>query len=195
MYIGTFSDKIEDKSCHHLPDVHTMDGVLNLLSLATVNFLGNVLDFRSYSAPNQGEDEDASEEQKKLLREYDHCDITGDERATMCYARGIAIITFDWIHKYCTITGPNNHTINDLPSIYVCRLLKALLHYKSSAMEKQLAGAPHCDTITLRKQIENAVQCDKHLSLLWDKEKDDALEDSLIFQSDGYSVTWSACSA
>lgn len=113
----------------------------------------------------------------------------------MCYARGIAIITFDWIRKYCTITGPNNHTINDLPSIYVCRLLKALLHYKSSAMEKQLAGAPHCDTITLRKQIENAVQCDKHLSLLWDKEKDDALEDSLIFQSDGYSVTWSACSA
>lgn len=38
----------------------TMNGLLNLLSLAALNFLGNVLDFRTYSAPNQGEDETAT---------------------------------------------------------------------------------------------------------------------------------------
>src|SRR5271163_4888704 len=103
--MSTYSDGNKDPFRHHLPDVNTMDGLFNLLSLATVKFLGNVLDFRTYSAPNQEEDKVASDEQKNLLWKYDHCDIIGDKCSAMCYAQGVADVIFDWIHKHSTIIG------------------------------------------------------------------------------------------
>ena len=122
-YTSTLSHKSEDPFHHHLPDVTTMNGILSLLSLATLNLLGNVLDFWTYSAPNQGENTEASDEQKKLLVMYDRCDITGDERSAMCYARGVAVVIFDWIRKHCTITGGNGGDVDDIPSQYTCKLI------------------------------------------------------------------------
>ncbi|KAF8969125.1 hypothetical protein BDZ97DRAFT_1915488 [Flammula alnicola] len=194
-YMGLIENVIHvsDPFRHHLPDIKTMDGVVNLLSLAAVNFLGNVLDFRTYSAPNQGEEEDASDEQIKLLGKYDRCNLTGDERSAMCYARGVAVATFEWICCHCTVTGPDGQAVHDLPSLYITKLLKALLRYKAIAMQKRLVGAPHCNTTALRKQITNVVQCDGPLSSFWEKEKDGIVESSLSFgQTDGYSVSWSA---
>lgn len=176
--------------------MNTVDGVFNLLSLATVNFLGNVLDFRTYSAPNQGEDVVASNEQKNLLHKYDRCDITGDERSAMCYARGVAVVIFDWIRKHSTIIG-NIGVHDDFPSLYVGSIIKALIQYKKNAMEKQLTGAPHCSLDDFLKQVENVIQCDKKLSKFWkfwDKKvfltpKTCSL---LRFSTASHSVTWSA---
>lgn len=185
---------MKDLFRHHLPDVNTMGGVLNLLSLATVNFLGNVVDFRTYSAPNQGEDTVASDEQKQLLGMYDRSDITGDECFAMCYARGIAIVIFNWIRDHCTIVGRDGSVIDDLPSIYICKLLLALIRYKRSAMEQNMTGAPHCSSAALQKQIENVVQCDKRLSLFW-KSWDKSYNPrrcSISFMTSGYTVKWSS---
>ena len=174
--------------------MNTMDGILDLLSLAALNFLGNVLDFRTYSAPNQGEDQEASDEQKKLLGKFDRCDITGDERSAMCYARGVAIIIFNWIRNHCTlILAGQSDPIDDLPSQYMCKLLRAILRYKHCAMEKELSGAPHCSYEDLLKQIENVIQCDKHIFSCW-KAWDKSFVPPLCylkFPSPGYSVTWS----
>jgi hypothetical protein len=171
-----------------------MDGVMNLLSLAALNFLGNVLDFRTYSAPNQGEDEVASDEQKTLLRNYDRCNITGDERSAMCYARGVAVVIFDWIRKHATITVES--TIHeDFPSLYVCHLLKALIEYKTNAMEKQLTGAPHCSLADFLKQVENVIQSDKQLLKAWKEwdNLDSSIRCSLLrLPTDQFSVYWSA---
>lgn len=170
-----------------------MDGLCNLLSLAAVNFLGNVLDFRTYSAPNQAEDDVASDEQRNLLGKYDRCDITGDEHFAMCYARGAAITIFDWIRKHSTILTRDGTVIADLPSVYVCKLLRALVLYKNSAMEKQLPGAPHCSSADVVKQVENVAQCDKHISSLWNSWDKDYLPPKcfISFSTYGYSVTWS----
>jgi len=190
--MSTYSDGNKDPFRHHLPDVNTMDGLFNLLSLATVNFLGNVLDFRTYSAPNQEEDEVASDEQKNLLRKYDRCNITGDERSAMCYARGVAVVIFDWIREHSTIIGSRG-VHEDLPSLYVCSTIKALLLYKKNAMEQQLTGAPHCSSADLLRQIENVVQCDKRLFTFWKNwDKKVSLIPELCFSTVGLSVTWSA---
>jgi len=165
-----------------------MDGLLNLLSLASLNFLGNVLDFRTYSAPNQGEDEAATSEQILLLNKYDCCHISGDERASICYARGIAVAIFNWIRSTCTVTDPDGNTVEDIPSYFVCRVLKALLRYKACAMRHHLAGAPHCDTAALKKQIENVVKVDGPIAKFW-ANKGDLPDDSLGFgQAAGYTV-------
>ena len=63
--------------------------------------------------------------------------------------------------------GPNGSVLEDLPSIYVSKLLRALIEYKYCAMEKWLTGAPHCNFMDLLKQVENVIQCDKHLLLFW----------------------------
>lgn len=46
---------LSDSTTPHLPDIRTIDGVLNLLSVAILCFLRNVLDFRTYRAHNQHE--------------------------------------------------------------------------------------------------------------------------------------------
>jgi len=172
-----------------------MDGLLNLLSLAALNFLGNVLDFRTYSAPNQGEDEVATAEQSLLLNKYDRCHISGDERASMCYVRGIAIAIFDWIRSNCTVKDPGGNVVEDVASYFVNRLLRALLCYKACAMRHHLVGAPHCDTAALRKQVENVVKVDSPLAKLW-AAKDDLPDHSLAFgPTEGYVVSWSASPA
>src|ERR1700678_413344 len=119
--MSTYSDGNKDLFRHHLPDVNTVDGIFNLMSLATVNFLGNILDFRTYSAPNQEEDEVASDKQKNLLWKYDRCNITGDERSAMCYARGVAVVICDWISKHSAIIETQG-VHKDLPSLYVCSI-------------------------------------------------------------------------
>ena len=53
--------------------------------------------------------------------------------------------------------GPNGSVFEDLPSIYVSKLLRAHIEYKRCAMEKWLTGVPHCNSADLLKQVENVI--------------------------------------
>lgn len=160
-----------DDDYPHLPDVRTVQGLLDLISGCTVVVLGNVLDFRTYSAPNQLEGERTTPEQKRLWQDFDRNDIPGDQRMAICYARGVALTVFDWIRDWCIIKTPDGEVVDDLPSKYMVNLLHALIKYKQNAQAKHLQGAPHCALWMLKAQIHNVVNCDRFVSDLWNQSR------------------------
>ena len=67
---------------------------MDLISSCTLAVLGNVLDFRTYSTPNQAEKDPTTRAQLQLWKDFDQNDIPGDERMAICYARGVALTIF-----------------------------------------------------------------------------------------------------
>jgi len=70
LYFSFFADILLDPEYPHLPDLNTFDGILNLLSTCSLSILGNILDFQTYSAPNQDEEDQVSAAQKCLMAMY-----------------------------------------------------------------------------------------------------------------------------
>jgi hypothetical protein len=184
---ATDSDILIDFETLHLPDLATFDGVLNLLSGCILAILGNVLDFRTYSAPNQGEDEAPSDTHIPLMKQYDCNNIPRNERMAICYARGIALSIFEWVRSQFVITGPDGNVVDDLPSLFLVQILKSVVSYKARAVQLELGGAPHCSTTALRKQVANAVKCDRRVDNLW-RNSQDICNNSLAFKGDGYLI-------
>lgn len=93
----------------HLPDLKTIDGVLNLLSLCWLVILGNVIDPRTYNPPNRSNSSSnlnpANEEDYRKLHEEDFNDIPIHERINMSYARGISYSLVRWLDSHYVIQG------------------------------------------------------------------------------------------
>ena len=172
----------------HVPNVNTIDGVLDLLSACILAILGNVLDFRTYSAPNQKDDKPMTDAQHAMMVAYDRNDIPHNERMAVCYVRGVALSLFDWVRWRLLITGPDGDVLADLPSRFLMQILKSVVNYKSRAMRMKIRGAPHCETRTVRTQAANVVRCDSILKGLW-KHGEGIPEDQLeIEDKDRYVV-------
>lgn len=188
------SDVSLDTEYSHLPDVQTFDGLLDLLSASILAILGNVLDLRTYSAPNQGIDEQASDSQKFVMKEFDRNNIPTNERTAICYARGMALAIFKWVRKYAIIKDRNGNVVEDLPSRFLVQILNALLNYKAQAIQGKLKGAPHCDLRMLQRQIANVLTCDTLAGKVWENRRS-ICDDSLAFgPKEGYSVEWAPLS-
>jgi hypothetical protein len=183
------TEKYPDPEFSHLPDVETTDGLLDLLSACILAILANVLDFRMYSAPNQGEHDKVTAMQKRLMILFDRNDISSNERLGICYARGVALMVFEWIRSYCVIKNHQGDVVDDLPSIYVVQILNALLAYKANAMHKKHVGAPHCNVALLTAQVDNVVKCDKAIEKLW-TERQRFPSDTLAISLAGCSIEW-----
>jgi hypothetical protein len=107
-----------DPAASHLPDVDRIDGLMNLLSACVLVVLGNVLDFRTYRAPTQEENQKADKNQQTLI-DYEINTIPVSERLAICYSRGIALHIINWIRHFCQITGPGGEDVKDLPSYFL----------------------------------------------------------------------------
>jgi len=182
---------VSDDEYLHLPDVLTTDGLLDLISGCTLAILGNVLDFRTYCAPNQGEADPTRREQQSLWKKFDRNNIPGDERMAICYTRGIALAVFKWIRRWCIVKTPDGEIIEDLPSQYMVALLGSLLAYKSKADQRKLKGAPHCALWMLKAQVSNVVECDRSVKKLWEERKGKSSDTLGITLVEGCTVEWS----
>ena len=121
-----------------------MEGVLNVICLAVLIILGNVLDFRTYSAPNQGEADEASAAQTTLMNTGDINAIPNNERIAYCYARGVALHILSWLRACTTFTGPPEGIADDLISLFFVQILASLSKYKSVAEANSYIGVPQC---------------------------------------------------
>jgi hypothetical protein len=178
-----------DDEFPHLPDLSTANGVLDLIAGCTLTILGNVLDFRTYSAPNQGENQRATKEQQCLWRKFDRNNIPGDERMAICYARGIALHVFKWIREFCIFKTPDGTILQDLPSKYMVDVLDALLVYKSRADRMNLLGPPHCSASMLQAQVSNVVEVNHSVKALWKERRCDSETLGIILDK-GCVVDW-----
>lgn len=149
-----------------------------------------MLDFRTYVAPNQDEEEPTTKEQQNLWKTFDRNNIPGDERLAMCYSRGLAVSVFQWIRKWCTVKKPDGEIIDDLPSKYMVNLLRALLAYKAKAISRKLDGAPHCGLSMLKEQVLNVVKIDSLVEQLWKEGKDGSSHSLRLTLDEGSTVQW-----
>lgn len=182
-------NRFSDDEYFHLPNVRTVDGLVDLISGCTLAILGNVLDFRTYCAPNQAEEHTTTKEQQRLWRQFDRNNIPGDERMAMCYARGIAVELFRWIRMWCIVKTPDGDIIDDLPSKHMVEILTVLLDYKSKAEARKLKGAPHCALWMLKAQVLNVVKCDSSVEELWNNRKSKS-KGSLTILDEGCTIQW-----
>jgi hypothetical protein len=190
LFIATLYD-IADEEFLHLPNVQTVDGLLDLIAGCTLVILGNVLDFRTYCAPNQAEEHTTTKEQQHLWNKFDRNDIPAEERIAMCYARGAALELFGWIRKYCIVKNPASEIIVDWPSKYLVNLLRALLVYKEKAEKRQLGGAPHCTLQKLKAQVQNVVNHDPLVATIWEARTYASSENLRLDLDKGCTVQWS----
>ncbi|PPQ76292.1 LOW QUALITY PROTEIN: hypothetical protein CVT26_009706 [Gymnopilus dilepis] len=189
---GTMLGQIppDDPTFQHLPDLQTIDGVLNVVSVAILCFLGNVLDFRTYKAPNQHESSKRTKEQSFLLEQHDVNAIPFSERLSICYARGVAVQVLKWISKVCIFRNAAGSTVSGLPYAFTAQILGALLSYKKAAEDEGLGGAPHCTYRLLSAQVENVVECILDLTKLWSTRSQEPVT-SLAFEGkETYTIEW-----
>ncbi|KAJ3500229.1 hypothetical protein NLJ89_g9887 [Agrocybe chaxingu] len=144
----------------HLPDVTTIQGVVDLLTLCNLNILGNVLDHRTYSAPNQQEDAPISDGERRRWMELDVNDVPLDERNHMRYARGMSLHVFGWVRAHMSfVYAPISEAV-DLPALYLAHQALVLEKYKDVAEQYGVTGAPNCTKIMLKIQLDNALRLD-----------------------------------
>jgi hypothetical protein len=182
--------RFSDDEYFHLPNVRTVDGLLDLISGCTLAILSNVLDFRTYCAPNQAEQHPTTKEQQHLWKKYDRNNIPGDERMAMCHARGIALHLFRWIRMWCIVKTPDDEILDNLPSKHMVEILNALLSYKSKADLRKLQGAPHCGLWMLKAQILNVVKCDSSVEKLWNQRTGKPSDSLRMTLEEGTTVHW-----
>jgi len=185
-----FLIKTSDDEHLHLPNVQTFQGLMDLISGCALAVLGNVLDFRTYSAPNQAEEDPTTRAQLQLWKDFDQNDIPGDERMAICYARGVALAVFGWIRDWCIVKTPDGEVVEDLPSKYLVNLLDALVGYKDKAKAQGLEGAPHCAPWMLKAQISNVVKCDRSIETLWGQRTGRSSDSLRMDMDEGCTVQW-----
>ena len=180
-----------DPSYIHLPDINTFVGLINLLSLCNLLILGNVLDFRTYSPPDQQSWDEIDTHGLLLLEHFDRSNINKEERLSIMLGRGIALELMRWVRDFCVVTSPDGIIIPDLPSRYICQQVVALLKYKQEAEHLDIIGAPHCTLELLKKQVNNVMSCDDLYSY-WTQQPSLITDDtSFGFGSmRGYSLQW-----
>ena len=178
-----------DPAASHLPDVTNIDGLMNLLSACVLVILGNVLDFRTYRAPTQGEFSQANRTQQILI---DH-EINGIplyERFAICYARGVALHLFSWIRQCSMITGPGGHIIDDLPSRFLVQIAQTLIRYKEGANTSELDLKANCTLEMLTKQIDNIVAIEPRFASMWSKRHLVPSDSLALTNQDSFIIQW-----
>ncbi|KAJ3484073.1 hypothetical protein NLJ89_g12011 [Agrocybe chaxingu] len=127
--------------------------------MCNLNILGNVLDHRTYSAPNESSDRPATEAQRLLLLTSDVNNIPPEERAHMRYARGMALEVLRWARSQFETRF--NLAVVDLPSIYLEHQCRGIVQYKKMAKKGNYEGAPNCTLIGLTAQVKNVLALHK----------------------------------
>lgn len=152
----------------HIPKVDTIDGLVDLLSLCNLVVLGNVLDFRTYSAPNQHEDAPIDDRQAELMDFHDQNNIPWDERMSYCYGRGVAITIMCFVKDRCLVVDGDGRELEFFPFCALVKQMKALLLYKQEAVDLDMEGAAHCTVELLEAQILNVVQWDGDIKYVFE---------------------------
>lgn len=178
-----------DPAASHLPNVDSIDGLMNLLSACVLVVLGNVLDFRTYRAPTQEENQKANKSQQILI-DHDFNTIPFNERLAICYSRGVALHLINWVRHSCMVTGPEGENVPDLPSLFFVQIAQTLIKYKEGANSSGLELQANCTLDMLTRQIENVVKIDSHFTSLWSERHSLPSNSLTLSNQNEYSVNW-----
>lgn len=140
---------------------------MNLLSLCVLVILGNVLDFRTYTASISQQSQPLTTAEIWLMTQYDINGIPTNERLAICYCRGVALHLFEWVRQCCIVRGPDGSVVEDLPLRFLVQIGAALIQYKRKAEENNLEGVTHCSLALLTAQINNLMLINDNINETW----------------------------
>lgn len=132
----------------HLPDLSSIDSLLEVLSLCNILVLSNVLDERTY----YGEDVSSDEKSISLV-----------ERYNITYSRGLALYLLDSLDSLYLLhelnqSGNKFISLKAFAAFFLARQSATVLHYKESAEGNGLDGAVYCTPDLLRVQIDECLK-------------------------------------
>lgn len=170
----------------HIPDLKTMDSVLDLLSACNLGILSNALDFRTYTHPTQEADEPLQSEEKLQMDLFDLNSMPNADRVECTFSRGFALDLIRWFaENYVLSKGQGRGTSAKksesgkliTESIIMDNLAhqaySVFLAKKKAALE-QVVGAPNCTVGKLKTQLLGALPLaasKKFMNLLQTKQK------------------------
>ncbi|KJA15033.1 hypothetical protein HYPSUDRAFT_149642 [Hypholoma sublateritium FD-334 SS-4] len=191
---GLMDKKIstEDFAWPHLPNLDKIGGLMSLLSLCVLVILGNVLDFRTYTASSLQQAQPLMEAEKWLMMTYDINGIPTNERLAMCYTRGAALHLFRWVRECCVIHGPEGSVVEDLPFRFLTQIGRAMIHYKKRAEENNLEGVTHCSLDFLTSQINNVMESYNDICKVWTDNSEQQPDSLELKDQSKYRIEWRA---
>lgn len=142
----------------HIPDLKSMNSVLDLASACNLAILSNALDFRTYTHPNQTDDKPLTDEEKLQMDMYDLNSMPESDRAGCVYARGLALDLFDWFSdNYVLIGKRRSGSMSTLSALMnnLAHQAYAIWLTKELAVAREVVGAPNCTPERLRQQLDN----------------------------------------
>jgi hypothetical protein len=139
---------------HHLPDITTFDGILDLASLCCLMELGNALNYWTYIG-NAGNNH--------------------PERHQLIYARKCARSLLGWLFDHWELVDGSNNPIDAMREFYwpfLAQQARALVRYKEAAVMNQIEGRlvpEDCTFKAVKKAVEDCVMTPPELWNLYYK--------------------------
>lgn len=164
--------------------------MMSLLSLCVLVILGNVLDFRTYSASIHQQGQPLTSTEMRLMMEYDINCIPTNERLAICFCHGVALHLFKWVRECCIIYGPDGSVLEDLPSRYLVQIGRAIVQYKAKAEEKNLEGVTNCSLTLLTAQIDNIMHLNEEIHETWIMHSDHPPDSLELENQSSYRFEW-----
>lgn len=162
-----------DTASAHVPNLKSMDSLLDLLATCSISVLSNVLDFETYCYPIQDPGEDDSKKkvfklgalytddgltsyQDRQMELFDYNSQSPDDRAGCVYVRGLALDMLTWLAENYSLVEPSGRPVADTYNV----LMNNLCHHaymiwlaKKKAVDEEVVGAPHCTLSALERQL------------------------------------------
>lgn len=140
----------------HIPDLKSMDSVLDFLSACSLAIFSNVLDFNTYVHPDQDKEERLSEAAILQMDQYDYNSMLPSDRSGCVYARGLALDLMDWYIAHYKFVGMSEQDPVDTREMVMTHLAHqayVIWLAKKKAEEQEVIGAPHCTLESVRLQL------------------------------------------
>lgn len=127
--------------------------------------MGNVIDTRTYSIPNQSvvseELLQQDEEAKQRLFAHDFNDICVEERLNMSFARGICLSLVDWLDAHYVIKDAAapfaEHT--SFPARFIASESAKFVSFSKLGATKHLLPLGNAKVASVVRQMDNVMQC------------------------------------
>lgn len=161
-----------DTATAHVPHLRNVESLLDLLAVCNLSILSNVLDFETYSYPNQGPDDDNEKttteqevaannakgpksDQIRQMELFDYNSKSPDDRAGCVYVRGLALDLLNWFAANYILLEPCGELVDTYGVLInnLCHQAYMIWVAKKKAVDQGVKGAPHCTLSLLERQL------------------------------------------
>ena len=159
---GTKAYDSIDEALDHIPDLTSVESLVDLLTLCNLGILHNVIDSESYTHSSCIDTAKISDAEKDQLWNYDFNASIYHHRRAAIHTRALALELIEWVDKnyYIKPLHADGATVDqrgpklkcgEIARLYLAQQCAALLRYKELAVQKKESGVDNCSTNMLRR--------------------------------------------